>query len=98
MHVSSSPLPRDQIARPAWQVAAILFLIALVVQLLAMLVIAHRRGSAAVYAYQSPDAAEYVSLARGFAWSARFCPIDTAGRIGGPDTWRTPGYPAVLAL
>ncbi|MHC4442118.1 MAG: ArnT family glycosyltransferase [Planctomycetota bacterium] len=76
-----------------------LILIAIVVQAAAMLAIAHLRGSATAYAYQSPDADEYVSLARGLARQGSYLGLDSAGKqLTGPNTWRTPGYPAALAL
>ncbi|UCD30545.1 MAG: glycosyltransferase family 39 protein [Planctomycetota bacterium] len=76
-----------------------LILTGMVVQTAAMLGVAKLRGSATAYAYQSPDAREYVSLARGLARQGRYVCVDSEGnQSGGPDTWRTPGYPAVLAL
>ena len=78
---------------------AYLILIAIVVQATAMLAVAHLRGSATAYAYQSPDADEYVSLARGLARQGSYLGLDSAGKqLTGPDTWHTPGYPAALAL
>ena len=73
--------------------------LALAAQGLAMLGVARFRGSPTAYAYSSPDSAEYVALARGLANTGRFVPLDAAGRpLAGPDTWRTPGYPAFLAI
>ena len=76
-----------------------LCVLAAVVQALAMAGVARVRGSATAYAYTSPDAEEYVSYARGMAWTGRFARVDHDGRLVAPrpDTWRTPGYPAVLA-
>lgn len=76
-----------------------LTLLAAVVQGLAAGGVARLRGSFTAYAFQSPDAAEYVSLARGLAWRQRYAATSPEGVVtSGPDTWRTPGYPAFLAL
>ena len=86
--------------RRDWLTISGLCVLAAVVQTLAMAGVAHVRGSATAYAYQSPDAEEYVSYARGIAWQGRYARIDHDGRQVAPvpDTWRTPGYPAVLAI
>lgn len=77
---------------------AFLLVLAALVHAGAMLGVARARGSATAYAYQSPDSAEYVGLGRGLAWQARYVRLDPAGQQqGGPDTWRTPGFPLVLA-
>ena len=78
---------------------AALVLVALVVQALAWVGIQRLRGDATAYAFQSPDALEYVALGRGLAWQGRYVQLDSAGHpLSGPDTWRTPGYPLFLAL
>lgn len=64
----------------------------------AMTAIQFRRGDATAYAFQSPDAGEYVALARGLAWHRQYAQYDRENRaLTGPDTWRTPGYPLFLA-
>jgi hypothetical protein len=86
--------------RRDWLTMGGLCVLAATVQGLAMAGVAHVRGSATAYAYTSPDADEYVAYARGIAWQGRFARIDHDGRqlAPWPDTWRTPGYPAVLAV
>ena len=76
----------------------VLALLAAVVQLTAVLGVAHLRGSFTAYAYQSPDSVEYVQLARGLATVGRYVSVNPQGEIiSGPDFWRMPGYPAYLA-
>ncbi len=56
------------------------------------------RGEVTAYAFASPDAAEYVALARGLAGEGAFVPVDADGHVtGDADTWRTPGFPLALA-
>jgi hypothetical protein len=99
MHVSHKPLRVESGNPRVYRTAALLFIVALLVQLGAMLAIHRLRGSVLSYAYQSRDAEEYVSLARGLAWHGRFSQSASPDHVQPiPDTWRTPGYPAVLAL
>jgi hypothetical protein len=85
--------------RPCRYTLAALILAAILAQVLAMASVRHLRGDVAAYAFQSPDAAEYLNLARGIAWHGQYTPCDASGRaLAGPDTWRTPGYPLFLAL
>ncbi len=68
------------------------------VHLAAMAAVGRLRGDPTAYAYQSPDAAEYVALARGIARAGRFVRVDAEGHAASEaDVWRTPGYPALLA-
>jgi len=77
---------------------AFLVLAAVAAHGLALAGIRHQRGQVTAYAFQSPDGAEYVALARGLAWQGKYLQLDPAGRpLTGPDTWRTPGYPLFLA-
>lgn len=81
------------------QILAALVLVAVAAHALAWAGISRMRGDPAAYAFQSPDAGEYVALARGLAWQGRYIQLDPAGQPRtGPDTWRTPGYPLFLAL
>ncbi|MEP0841476.1 MAG: glycosyltransferase family 39 protein, partial [Phycisphaerae bacterium] len=93
---SASPPPRGWMpARPA----LILTLAAVFAQAAALAVVHRQRGSVTAYCFQSPDAGEYVALARGLAWTGRYVQISSAGQpLSGPDTWRTPGYPLFLAV
>jgi len=76
-----------------------LAILALAVQTAGMGAVTILRGSPAAYAFQSPDAAEYLALARGLAWKGTFQRLDARGTpVSGPDVWRTPGYPAFLAV
>jgi len=85
--------------RRTFHTVALLTLAALALQFAAMAAVARLRGSPVAYAFQSPDAAEYVALARGIARQARFVPLDPSGHpTGPPDTWRVPGYPFFLAV
>jgi len=85
-------------SRP-WITTLILTLLAVLVQGMALTAIAALRGSPTAYAYQSPDSAEYVAFARGLAQQGRYLPLDASGRpLPCANTWRTPGYPAFLAL
>ena len=85
-------------SRP-WITILLLTLLAVLAQGVAIAAIAARRGSPAAYAYQSPDSAEYVAFARGLARQGRYLPIDATGRLlPYANTWRTPGYPAFLAI
>ena len=95
-----SAIRLSRMTRRDWLTIGGLCVLAAAVQALAMAGVAHVRGSATAYAYQSPDAEEYVSYARGIAWQGRYARIDHDGRQVAPvpDTWRTPGYPAVLAI
>jgi hypothetical protein len=75
-----------------------LCILAVLAQGTAILAIAVLRGTPTAYAFQSPDAGEYVALARGLAWQGRYIQLDLVGEpLTGHDTWRTPGYPLFLA-
>src|SRR5436190_2064722 len=98
MHVSRKPTSTLSGSPRVYRTAALLFILALIVQLLAMLAIHRLRGSVLSFAYQSRDAEEYVSLARGLTWHGRFSLAASTDRVlSTPDTWRTPGYPSLLA-
>jgi len=85
-------------SRP-WITSLILTLLAVSAQGVAIAAIAALRGSPTAYAYQSPDSAEYVAFARGLARQGRYLPLDPAGQpLPYANTWRTPGYPAFLAI
>jgi len=61
-----------------------------------LVVVAHRTGSPAGYAFASLDCSEYVAIAKNVWLHGTFSqgsPPDLA-----PDTWRTPGYPLFLAM
>jgi len=45
-----------------------------------------------------PDSFGYLELADGLRASGRFERLHADGSFGGPETFRTPGYPALLAL
>jgi len=85
-------------SRP-WITTLVLTLLAVLAQGTALVAIAALRGSPTAYAYQSPDSAEYVAFARGLARQGRYLPLDTEGQpLPYANTWRTPGYPAFLAI
>lgn len=76
-----------------------LLLAAVLAHALALAGVRYLRGEVTDYAFQSPDAAEYVALARGLARHGQYVQYDADDRpLAGPDTWRTPGYPLFLAL
>ncbi|MCG3136982.1 MAG: hypothetical protein HJJLKODD_00823 [Phycisphaerae bacterium] len=61
-----------------------------------LLLIHYRSGSITTYAFQSLDAGEYYQIARNLAEHGVFSQSTTPPLQ--PDTWRTPGYPLLLAL
>lgn len=78
--------------------ALLLTVAALLVQVAALLVVGQLRGQVDAYAFTSPDAAEYVALARGLVTRGHYVSVDAQGHAADrPDTWRTPGYPLFLA-
>ena len=97
------PELRSEIALPPprreWRTPALLLIAAFIAHGLAMAGVRHQRGQVTAYAFQSPDAAEYVALARGLAWQGQYVQLDAEShRLAGPDVWRTPGYPLFLAV
>lgn len=62
-----------------------------------VLIVAHvRTGSIDTYAFQSLDCPEYYRIAQNLARHGSFSDDESPPLT--PDTWRTPGYPLVLAV
>lgn len=72
-----------------------LLTIGLVVHLAALTYLHFRSGGIAAQAFQSPDAREYYAIAWNMATSGAFSQSEAPPFR--PDTWRTPGYPMLLA-
>ncbi|MCH7872739.1 MAG: glycosyltransferase family 39 protein [Planctomycetes bacterium] len=68
----------------------------LVVHLGVVMTAAARTGSLDGYAFRSLDCTEFYGLARNLVDQGEF--TDASDTLPKPNTWRTPGYPAFLAI
>lgn len=75
---------------------ALLLVLSIVIQVGVLAVCRLRTGSIATYAFNSLDCTEFYHLALNIAEAGVFSRVMDYPLV--PDTWRTPGYPVVLAI